>query len=250
MLYSAKHNFIYSKSAKTASTSTEMTLEYLIRGKPAQAITNSILYSDGSRIGARGQNFEKTDPNFDTPAFSRNHQSLKETSKMLGDNIFNSAYKISSIRNPYDRLISAFHHLGKQNLENYIKMKEDGEVSEIKKEFMNFLLNPGPSQYDGSIHFCVDGKVRIDKFIRQEYICRDIEEALDHLKVPSETKDIILQSIPRAKETKRADSNLLISDYYTDDTLNMANERYATWFELGGYTLCKAVKDLDQSLQS
>ena len=60
----------------------------------------------------------------------------------------------------------------------------------------------------------------------------------------------MLSSIPHAKKTKRSDSILLASDYYTEQTIDIVNKRFASWFEWGGYTLCKAVKDLDQSLQS
>ena len=108
MLYSSKYNFIYSKSIKTASTSTEAAFEYLIRDNFAPHSTNSKLYPDGSRIGYRGNDKEQ-DPNFNTPAFSYNHQSLEATKAMIGVENFNASFKISSIRNPYDRSISAFH---------------------------------------------------------------------------------------------------------------------------------------------
>ena len=55
MLYSAKYNFIYSKTAKTASTSCDAALEYLIRGDFAPHHTNSLFFDDGSRIGYRGR---------------------------------------------------------------------------------------------------------------------------------------------------------------------------------------------------
>ena len=89
-------------------------------------------------------------------------------------------------------------------------------------------------------------QVQIDN-LSEKNTYSDIKEALNYLKVPSETKDIILSSIPRAKATKRADSILQISDYYTEDSINIVNSRCAAWFELGGYTLCTAVKDLEQT---
>lgn len=97
MLYSSAYNFIYAKSIKTASTSTEAALEYLIRDEPAPHQTNSILYQNGSRIGFRGK-FKKKDPNFNTPAFSPNHASLQSIKKCIGHENFNSSFKISSIR--------------------------------------------------------------------------------------------------------------------------------------------------------
>ena len=152
MLYSAKYNFIYSKSAKTASTSTEAALEYLIRDDFGPHRTNSKLYPDGSRIGFRGSNMQK-DPNFNTSAFSFNHQTLEQTKSMLGEEIFNSSFKISSIRNPYDRLISAFHFFDKQKIPIIINLKQNGRNNEIKNRFASFVKNNKFACYDGREHF-------------------------------------------------------------------------------------------------
>ena len=140
MLYSAKYKFIYSKSVKTASTSTEAALEYLIRDDFAPHGTNSKLYPDGSRIGYRGINKEE-DPNFNTSAFSLNHQSLKETKNMIGADNFEESFKISSIRNPYDRTISSFHFFSKQKIPEFIDLKQNGRTDEIKNRFTSYLKN-------------------------------------------------------------------------------------------------------------
>ena len=242
MLYSAKYNFIYSKSLKTASTSVEAALEYLITNDFNQEQTNSKLYPDGSRIGYRGNTKEK-DPNFNTSAFSQNHQSLQETKNMLGDEKFNAAFKISSIRNPYDRLISAFHFFTKQKISEFIALKQNKRIDEIKNRFASYARN---NTYDGKRHFYCDSEMVIDKFVRMESITNDVEEIFDHLKVPKDISQIIFSRFPQFKKTERADSPLVFSDYYTEEILDFTNKRMSNWFDLGNYMRCKSIEELSE----
>ncbi len=243
MLYSAKYKFIYSKSIKTASTSTEAALEYLIRDGYAKRGTNSKLYPDGSRIGYRGNNKEQ-DPNFNTSAFSINHQTLNEIKDMIGIENFNASFKISSIRNPYDRLISAFHFFTKQKISRFINLKKNGKIAEIKNRFTSYIKNHKSASYDGRDHFFCNSEMLIDKFVRMETIISDVEEILDHLKVPKETTHIILSHFPEFKKTKRSDSLLNFSDYYTEESLDFANKNLSSWFSLGGYVRCESIEEI------
>lgn len=243
MLYSAKYNFIYSKSVKTASTSVEAALEYLITNDFSQASTNSKLYPDGSRIGYRGNTKEK-DPNFNTSAFSFNHQSLQKTKNMLGDEKFKAAFKISSIRNPYDRLISEFHFFTKQKISEFIALKQNRRIDEIKNRFASYI---GKNiKYDGKMHFYCNTEMVIDKFVRMESITNDVEEIFDHLKVPKEISQIILSRFPQFKKTERANSPLVFSDYYTEEVLDITNKRMSNWFDLGNYVRCKSLEELSE----
>ena len=243
MLYSAKYKFIYSKSVKTASTSTEAALEYLIRDDFAAHATNSKLYPDGSRIGYRGSNKEE-DPNFNTSAFSLNHQSLKETKNMIGSDTFDESFKISSIRNPYDQFISRFHFFSKQKVPEFIDLKQNGRTDEIKKRFTSYVKNSKTASYDGKAHFFCNSEMLIDKFVRMESITSDIEEIFDHLKVPKEISQIIISRFPKLKITKRADSPLNYSDYYTEETLGIVNKTLSFWFDLGSYVRCQSIEEL------
>ena len=243
MLYSAKYGFIYSKSVKTASTSTEVALEYLITDKLSTGKTLSKLYPDGSRIGYRGNN-KKSDPNFNTSGFSKNHQSLKETKEMIGVENFNAAFKISSIRNPYDRLISAFHFSTKQKVSDFIALKRNNRFDEIKNRFADYVRNHNSAFYDGSAHFFCDSKMMIDKFVRMESITNDLEEIFDHLKVPQKTSQIIFSKFPQFKKTERFNSPLVFSDYYTEKILHIINKRMSNWFDLGNYVRCQSIEEL------
>ena len=58
-------------------------------------------------IGCRVSN-PNVNLNINTKAFSQNHDSLEKIRDRIGFESFNSAIKISSVRNPYDRMISTF----------------------------------------------------------------------------------------------------------------------------------------------
>jgi len=247
MLYSAKYNFIFSKSEKTASTSVEAALEYLIRGdftNKANGFTNSILYLDGSRIGYRGSN-PKDDPNFNTPAFSANHQSLKQTKQMIGDKMFHNAFKISCIRNPYERLISSFHYFGGYPLDKFTHYKLNGEGDSIKSAFTEYIKSHKSAFYDGRAHFYCDNQMIIDKFVRAEHLHKDLSDVLNYLDASSDDSKNILANIPAFKVSKRSQSNLVVSDYYTTETLELVNNRLSDWFALGGYTRIDSISDLE-----
>ena len=243
MLYSSTYKFVFSKSTKTASTSTEVALEYLITGNFSSGKTNSLLDKDGSRIGYRGSN-PKEDPNFNTYKFAANHASLEEIRDLIGVDSFNSAFRISSIRNPYDRVVSAFHHFGKQKLSEYVEIKKSGNISKIKDNFSEFISNHPAAKYNGRQHFYCDSEMAIDHFVRMEEMFVDLSSVLKSLGVPSDIHDIIVKNIPAFKKTSRAESSLQLADYFTHETIEIVNNTYAEWFELGGYVLSNSVSEL------
>ena len=87
----------------------------------------------------------------------------------------------------------------------------------------------------------------IDKFVRMESISKDLKEILNHLKVPREVQGIISSNIPEHKKnTTRIGSNLTISDYFTEESIEFINKKFSNWFILGGYKICQSEKELIQ----
>ena len=236
MLYSAKHNFLYIKTKKTASSTAECALEYLIRGEMHAKPTNCILYPDGSRIGYRGNNPED-DPNHGSSAFFRSHMSAEEIKKLVGSEIFKKSIKISSIRNPYSMCISAFHHFGNQPVERHQRAKENSYPNFTKEKFENFMLTQEKKITKGfsDRHFCLQGSFIVDMLIRQEFFKDDLRMVLEKLKIPSETSEYILNNFLSMKVSKRKNSALEPVDYYTDKSFEIVNNIYANWFKWGNY---------------
>ena len=247
MLYSSEYNFVYSKSYKTASTSTEAALEYLIRGEIAtRAPTASLLHENGSRIGYRGSNAQE-DPNFNTGRFSINHASLEEIRNLIGSENFDSAIKISSIRNPYDRVISAFHYFGNQKLSAFIELKQNGNINAIKDAFAEYVHKDPTAKYDGREHFFCGSEMVIDHFVRKESIGEDLSFVMKRLDVPNEAFKNIMENIPTFKMSRRSESLLHATDYYTQEVLEIVNNRYSEWFAYGGYNRMNSTQELDES---
>lgn len=249
MLYSAKYNFIYSKTHKTASTSCEAALEYLIRGELAPHYTKSLLFDDGSRIGYRGNNPKKNDPNFGTSKFSHNHQSLQKTKRQITPNKFNLSYKISSIRNPYSHAISAFHYYHARDIvKELIKFKQCGHIDDIHRIFGRYLegteIHPHARNTE-SKHWYIGSNMLVDKFVRMEYLLEDLSDVLNHLNVSAGTSKKILSRIPEFKVTNRSNTCLNDADYYTDKTLEVINKRYSNWFTFGGYVKHSSVVSME-----
>jgi hypothetical protein len=240
MLYSAKYKFIFIKSVKTASTSAEGALEFLIRNQAVNHSTNSVLYADGSRIGYRGGN-PSDDPNFGQASFSLNHMSASKIRALVGKTAFYSALKISSIRQPYDRCISAFHHLGNHSLHDIEARKRCGDSELIKRDFLDFM---NTNTYDGTEHFYCDEEMIIDKFIRQEFLNEDLRAVLDMLSVSADIAAHILGNIPIFKMTRRKYSFMRTIDYFDDTSLSIVNKRFANWFALGGYEMAHSLEHL------
>ena len=236
---------MYSKIKKTASTSCEAALEYLIREDFAPHQANSMLFADGSRIGLR-VNKKENDPSFGTTKFSRNYPSLKDIREQITPLRFDSSLKISSIRNPYDRLISHFHFFKGNNnpLREFVELKQAGRIDHIRRRFEEYL-ECGPSRYSARQHWYIGPDMLIDKFIRMEYLCEDLRDTLISLKVPPEICKRILSRIPRFKYSGRSDTCLNITDYFTDKTLKEVNNRYSHWFALGGYLKSDDVASLE-----
>lgn len=175
MLYSRPYGFIYSKNTKTASTTVEACLELLLRSEAKAGHNPFSVLDDGSIIGYRGKNY-KEDPLCGEPGFCHSHMSLQGIQKVIGTLEFGRCLKISSIRNPYDRAISAFHPNGKRHpVEEISHLKQNGETSKIKDLFLKFL---NKIEYDGKMHFCVKDNYQIDYMIRTESIADDLKKFL------------------------------------------------------------------------
>lgn len=244
MLYSAKHNFVYIKTQKTASTTAECALEYLIREKMHPGPTNSIIYPDGSRIGYRGNNAED-DPSYGSSSFSGNHWSAERIEKLIGPEIFKNSIKVSSIRNPYSACISAFHHSRKEPIKKHESLKLEGNNNFTKARFENFILRRSekPAGFFDR-QFCIQGSFIIDLLIRQEFFCEDLRIALEKINIPSETSEYILNNFSSMKVSSHKDTILGLNDYYSDKLINLVNSMYANWFLWGGYRKVSKLEDL------
>ena len=233
---------MYSKTTKTASTTVEFCLEMLLRSETKTGFNPFTVLDDGSIIGARGNKAQlQSDPSWDKPGFCKGHMSLSAIQKVIGTLEFDRCTKISSIRNPYDRAVSAFHAMSKRNpVSQVYQLKQDGESDKIKDMFYQYLCS---NEYNGSMHFCINDEYQIDYLIRAESIAADLKNVFSELSVSESLAEHIIQSIPHAKNANRSRYQLFLSDYFSHDSLSIVNDRFSQWFEIGPYTKVSSIND-------
>jgi hypothetical protein len=102
VLISHSNKFIFIKTKKSASTSIEESLEYYLIGMPPSGFGEETpeRISSECYVTGRGQ--------VPKPNFMKPHISSRELNRLLGDERFASYLKATSVRNPWDQVVSFF----------------------------------------------------------------------------------------------------------------------------------------------
>jgi len=185
VLVSHTHKFIFLKTRKTASTSVEMLLEPLC-APPNHVVTEGTeaLETDHGIIGTR------LVPPGKRNALSRrwyNHMTAPEISSALGPERFNDYLKITTVRNPFDRLVSEFMYKNARRkrrpigaLIDRLVRKPSGKDANIRKFRKWLRRGRWKSDYD-ILH--VGGRFVPDILIRFENLAADLRTLSDRLGV-------------------------------------------------------------------
>src|SRR6185312_9079529 len=109
MLISHRYRFIYTKTNKTAGTSVEAYFERYCMpdGEWHPGHARDEYDSEAGVIGYRGEN----------PKNKRwyNHMPAALIRQQVGETVWNDYYKFCVIRNPWEKAISGFAHLGRDH---------------------------------------------------------------------------------------------------------------------------------------
>ena len=197
MLVSHSHKFIYMKVGKTASSSIQSYFEQ---------------YCQDGIIGL-SSNKEWLDM---MPALT-----VKEK---VGDDVWNSYYKFCSIRDPYDKAISAFYWMKHEaNLPIY-------HIEDERKEFEEYILHRVVvSPHRDFKSYIIDDSFCLDDVIRYETLSADMLRVCNILDIPW-NPDIF----PNLKTGIRP-ANISISDLYTADTIEVIATTFAFDIEYFNY---------------
>ena len=136
MLVSHVKKFIYLKAHKVGGTSIEVLLEKFCRndGKTPEHKSDEYV----SEYGIVGNRYHGKK----TVGLYSNHTLPDDLRKKIGDDIYNSYFKICSIRNPYDLMVSLYHWRGnieinKISFQNFIKNNSNDFAILNNKKFWN-----------------------------------------------------------------------------------------------------------------
>jgi len=180
MIVSHQHKFIFLKTRKTAGTSIEVALS---RFCDESAIITAISPEDEvvrQEMGFRGpQHLNVPFSKYRLRDWKRlirrqsrihfyNHIPASVVKRYLGDAIWNSYFKFSFDRNPWDRLISAYY---------WQRSKMPGGTL----EFEDFLAKQPRHLMSNFSIYSIDGRVAVDFVGQYENLTEDLRSVLDRL---------------------------------------------------------------------
>ncbi len=234
VLVSHKHKFIFLKTRKTASTSVEMLLEpfCVAEGHAATEETQAIV-SDAGIIGTR------LVPKSRRTAQSRlwyNHMPASEISHNLGSDLFDAYAKVTTIRNPFERLVSEYYYKQHRSEARFLpgpvkqlmaKSKNPDQQSEIS-HFRKWL-HRGRWKSDADIVF-LNGKFIPDILIRFERLAEDLCKMATELGLSLDAA-----ALPVTKSLSASRKSIPVSAYFGPREVDIVQQREAWSFDIAGY---------------
>ncbi len=221
MLISHRKKFIYLKTVKTAGTSIESYFEKYCMGDNEWSFCRAReeYQSESGVVGYRGgkprEILRKTRKWY-------NHMSSEEIRNQVGNEIWHQYFKFCTIRNPYEKVLSAFFHF------DVYKKRPTDDVTLLINQFREWVQT-GVSMAIDRDKYLLDGKICVDYFIRYEKLNDNLAEVCQHLNIPYEP-----DSLPRLKSHIRP-ANMHVSDFYNFATAATVNHFFEFEFEYFGY---------------
>lgn len=187
MLISHRFKFIYTKTAKTAGTSVESYFERFCmpEGEWTPAHNREEYESETGIIGYRGKD----------PKGKKwyNHMPASRIKELVGEEVWNSYFKFCIVRNPWEKVISAFEHFGRNHpapggLRSWILRLRGGAMTAEQVRFYDWLRSGGaPIDRD---KYLIGGRVVMDDFIRFETLQQDAKRICGRLGLPWEESQL------------------------------------------------------------
>lgn len=228
MILSHEHRFIFIKTAKTAGTSIEIALAKFLG--LADVLTPTASGDDAVRRIAGGrlpQNYRRTRAHYtplDLPrlvlhgvpkARFHKHMSASEIRCAISEQVWNSYFKFTVERNPWDRAISLYHWRKRAGLEESLtEFIASGALKDLRRK--------------GRDLYTIDGKIAVDRILRFEDLERELEQIRRRLGLPGPLE------LPRAKGNSRTDRRHY-TEVLTAEDRQRISEMFREEIELMGY---------------
>ncbi|MFX1378932.1 MAG: sulfotransferase family 2 domain-containing protein [Promethearchaeota archaeon] len=248
VIISHKHKFIYIKTKKTASSSIQVLLENYCGKDDIITPLNKPTTNKGFLYNERARNYRGIKsiikilkhkllnfllfPNrfnylmtyllhLKIPKkkeiriiFGRfvSHMSAEEVKIKVGNLIWKNYFKFTFERNPWDKVVSAYHHL-KPNLpfDEWIKNFSPN----LKSQPVNYSL------------YCINGKLELDLIGKFENLKKDLKIIFNKLSLP-------YNDLPNEKKVYRKNGKDY-RDYYNENSKNIVEKNYNEEIKLFGY---------------
>jgi hypothetical protein len=237
VLVSHRHRFIYLKTQKTAGTTVEVFFEpwCLPEGSAPPGHRSPERVTAAGIVGYRGPESAK-------PPGLRwwNHMSAAQVRAQLGPEVWGSYFKFCVVRNPFEKVVSSFHHDEK-------RAAQYGRRFRLRRVLAEWRARLAPGSGDPLVDsfrrwltwaalpidreiYTLDGALAVDFCIRHERLEADVAEVCARLGLPFEPGQ--LQQLKSGLRPK----DRALADYYDEASLARVREAFA--FELAqfGYT--------------
>ncbi len=238
MLISHRKKFIYFKTVKTASTSVELYFEPFCMKEGEWNFSHGREEHIGAEgiVGYRGKDSAGKE--------WYNHMPASDVRRKVSEEAWRNYFKFCVIRNPFDKLVSAFFYFHKDKVKNgyFLILKKkllelSGQKShaqylEREKVIHNFRLwiKSGQAFIDKD-KYMIDDQLCVDYFIRFEDLRGGIKHVCDQLSLP-----FYLEKLPRLKTNSR-DKGFGVNDFYDKETEGIVRQLYEFEIRTFGYSL-------------
>ncbi len=215
MLVSHRHRFIYLKTKKTAGTSVELYFQPFCMPpeSPSQGRAGALV-SEYGIVGSRGkQHGGRRD--------WRAHMPAKKIRERLGEEAWHGYLRFATIRNPYDKALSAYFFY------KHRRGEAIGDPALERDAFQVWLETHGPPMDRNKL--MIDDEYCLSDVIRYESLLADLERICTRVGVAFEPDRLTRKKSGIRPPWATADA------MYSDAGRTMVSERYALEIEMFGY---------------
>ena len=231
MIISHTHKFIFIKSEKTAGTSVEAALSRCCSGDDVVTPINDYRHN-------RDENGEFIHQSMNADAFIKlnlpnlQHVDALTVKSNVAPEVWDSYFKFSITRNPWDRIISDFFWKMRRNAAmtprkrfyHYLGVPYD-ELEYLRKLFSGFLSNGNWTNNDR--FYTIDDQLCVDYAIRYERLFEDLADVCNTIGIEN-------LSLPRLKSGLRK-KTYHYSRYYDDESRSIVTDAHQNDIRLFGY---------------
>lgn len=206
MIVNTSHRFIFVKTKKTGSTSTELWLKHYST-------------ADGTIVSPRGVG--RDDPR-------RNHSSAREIHELVGDDVWRDSLVIANVRNPWDKMVSLLFFRPARTARFGSGSIEITDVHDARLRLEAMMRRFVRSSCDD---FLNPESPAVDRVIRQDRLDSDLLSIARELELPDRERPIV-----REKSQSRPEWARDWRPLYTTSAIESVASTYADWIQVFGYS--------------
>ncbi len=233
MLISHRYKFIFTKTVKTAGTSVEIYFEPYCMGHDEYSCSHSReqYESEHGVVGYRG----KSEGQQKWSA----HMSAEAIRDLLTPETWDTYFKFTVIRNPFDKMVSAWYHFVKPRLllrqKIQVLLQAAANMRLLHQGKLDVALFRQWIREGGKIRdrdkYFINESQCIDFFIRYETLAEDMARVCTTLALPWQP-----ERLGSFKQGRR-DASIRWVEYYDQETQNIVADDYAWELEHFAYPL-------------